>query len=329
MRCGLPCDRTVPMWVRAGCPPLKASLSCRNGWAPRAPTAPPGFPLAPAHGPGAGRCLAASGQPLRRARPAAAAHLLIQVTLHQRQLHSLLDLLLLNVHAADVLRQQCVRGWRGAGQVLGGAGPGCEQWEHVANKGAASGCRRAAGVQGHSGTHAPPHSKGQTAARQDAPHGSSPAAAGGERRAAAPAWYVTSGRSVWDMTEIVESASGGRMSTSALEWRCSATDALGRSSSLRGGRAAGAGSGNGQPAAACHGTLHRRRQQPEKRSAPRQGCCGVVRTWGKRLAKCQLASNPPSQLLACTHRQRSRHALRWPFPAGAHNAAPRGRRPAC
>lgn len=45
-------------------------------------------------------------------------------------------------------------------------------------------------------------------------------------------WYVTSGRSVCDITLIVLSASGGRMSTSALEWRCSATLALGRSSSL-------------------------------------------------------------------------------------------------
>jgi hypothetical protein len=48
------------------------------------------------------------------------------------------------------------------------------------------------------------------------------------------AWYVTSGRSVLLITLMVESASGGSTSTSALEWRCSATLALGRSSSLQG-----------------------------------------------------------------------------------------------
>lgn len=36
-------------------------------------------------------------------------------------------------------------------------------------------------------------------------------------------WYVTSGRSDWLSMEMLESASGGRMSTSALLWRCSAT----------------------------------------------------------------------------------------------------------
>jgi hypothetical protein len=43
--------------------------------------------------------------------------------------------------------------------------------------------------------------------------------------------YVTSGRSAAESREMEESASGGRTSTSALEWRCSATDALGFSSS--------------------------------------------------------------------------------------------------
>ena len=43
--------------------------------------------------------------------------------------------------------------------------------------------------------------------------------------------YATSGRSDWVSSEMEESASGGRMSTSALECRCSAMEALGLSSS--------------------------------------------------------------------------------------------------
>ena len=45
-------------------------------------------------------------------------------------------------------------------------------------------------------------------------------------------WYVTSGLSDWLSREMDESASGGKMSTRALEWRCSAMEALGFSSSL-------------------------------------------------------------------------------------------------
>mmetsp|Transcript_18558 Transcript_18558/g.63251 ORF Transcript_18558/g.63251 Transcript_18558/m.63251 type:complete len:233 (+) Transcript_18558:289-987(+) len=44
--------------------------------------------------------------------------------------------------------------------------------------------------------------------------------------------YDTLGFSWSDSSEIEESASGGSMSTRALEWRCRATDALGLSSSL-------------------------------------------------------------------------------------------------
>lgn len=43
--------------------------------------------------------------------------------------------------------------------------------------------------------------------------------------------YVTSGRSWAAIREMEESASGGSTSTNALEWRCRATEAEGRSSS--------------------------------------------------------------------------------------------------
>ena len=48
--------------------------------------------------------------------------------------------------------------------------------------------------------------------------------------------YDTSGFSDADMREMDESASGGRMSTKAFEWRCSATEADGFSNSLVGGK---------------------------------------------------------------------------------------------
>ena len=44
--------------------------------------------------------------------------------------------------------------------------------------------------------------------------------------------YVTSGFSASVRSEMAESASGGRMSTSALEWRWRATEAEGLRSSL-------------------------------------------------------------------------------------------------
>lgn len=195
---------------------------------------------------------------------AALPHLLVQVSLHQRQLHRLLDLLLLDVHAANVLRRQggggSMRGGQGrrAARVMQCAGRQAGRLQARAKCTAARaaqlpGLRRgrdgAAGTgRGRAaGTPVAVTARGAPPSPPTSPHTPPSEPREMPRKAThPPTWYVTSGRSVWDMTEMVESASGGSMSTSALEWRCSATDALGRSSSLW-----RRGAGRGGDEAAC------------------------------------------------------------------------------
>lgn len=114
-------------------------------------------------------------------------------------------------------------------------------------------------------------------------------------------WYVTSGRSVWLITLMVESASGGRMSTSALEWRCSATDALGRSSSLRRG-------GGGQ-----HGEQGRVGGRPAPSMARR-----LAPTRPRQHGRCGTPAIKPSLLPACLPAQPAcrpvRHGSSNPHP---------------
>lgn len=156
----------------------------------------------------------------------------VQVALCERKLNSLTNLLLLNVIAANILKEDAKMRAGGGGRGQRG-GESSQARRRIRGQqiiniiGQRKEVRRGQGTHSHTIVPLQPthHPKTQLSAWPCACSTHAPAPQAGH------AWYVTLGFSLSPSREMLLSASGGSMSTSALLWRCSATDDEGFNSS--------------------------------------------------------------------------------------------------